>query len=70
MISGEVQSLALPLTPREVKQNRKYEVGFHPAAGSAAIARSDEWRVQCHQISIAASKHHHPSQQVHDDKHG
>lgn len=38
MISGEVQSLALPLTPREVKRNHKYEVRFLPTAGGAALA--------------------------------
>lgn len=34
MISGEVQSLALPLTLRELKQNHRHEVRFHPTAGS------------------------------------
>lgn len=34
MISGEVQSLVLPPTLREVKQNHRYEVRFRPSAGS------------------------------------
>lgn len=34
MISGEVQSLALPLTLWEVKQDHRHEVRFRPTAGS------------------------------------
>lgn len=34
MISGEVQSLVLPLTLREVKQNHRHEVRIRPTSGS------------------------------------
>lgn len=39
MISGEVQSLALPLTLSQVKQNHKYKVRFYPAASLGSAER-------------------------------
>lgn len=50
MISGEVQSLALPLILREVEQNHKYEVSAvrsHPIAGSAEPAEGLMNRLNC-----------------------
>lgn len=54
MISGEVQSLALPLTLREVKQNHRHEVRFSTRCGElAASPRSEQRRGEYHPILIA-----------------
>lgn len=44
MISGEVQSLALPLTLRELKQNHRHEVRFHPTCRELAASPRSEKR--------------------------